>query len=1431
MYKIMPDLSLQELVNDLSNINEIIKNIHLDLSLNLNELISPLEDISNITFYLKTIHDVPADITDLLSPQPPVITLLGNVSISLEVFSAYTDAGATATDSYDGDLTSSIVTVNPVDISTVGQYIITYDVSDSYGTTVSVTRTVNVVDTTAPTVINGLTDLSFEVNENISGFNFLAGVTASDAYDDFKGLTVTISHETIDITSVGTISMVYTATDSNDNSLNATRTVAVADNTSPTITLIGNANGDNHFEIEVFSTYDEFGASATDNYDSSITVNSSGTVDISTVGVYYITYTASDAAGNPAIPKTRQVTVVDTTAPTVINGLTDLSFEVNENISGFNFLAGVTASDTYDDFKGLTVTISHETIDITSVGIISMVYTATDSNDNSLIATRTVAVVDTTPPVIHGAIDLSFILGTVITDALLLQGVTATDNYDTNLNINVNYSSIISSTVGTYDVSYSVTDDAGKEAIETITVTMFPYHPEIDGGGWILVRRIQANGTYGTLNYGNAKWHPLNDNLGVTGNAIEVYGYNDNAPNTPLAIDYNDPDISLADLTFSRDFETACPGYNQFLFWSNDDWLVTTPENIYSGSFYSNQNRWIELSSQKNYRHQKKWYFRTDDLPETQRGDPWISVENHTDDPNRMVYAEMNGGDHQGNWHTYNIAATGANVFIRKIFKPQSNQELKDAVNLWCSDVYTALTNYGHISMWNTSNITDMSNLFQDKTTFNDNINDWNVSNVTNMSGMFSSANDFNQPLYKWNTSNVTNMSRMFRYATNFNQDISSWNVSNVTDMNGMFENATSFNQNISSWDVSNVTDFNNMFLNTASLSDNNKLAIHDSFSTNSAWNYNWTDPFVNISTNDISNGTVNNITPITFSFTISESVSTFDISDISINNGYLTDFIIDSSTNYSVKFTPLADGSCSLQVLANEFADDDGFMNSESNVAYNWVHDSIVPVITLLGNANGDIHFEIEVFSTYDEFGAYATDNYDSSITVNSSGTVDISTVGVYYITYTATDAAGNQANPKIRQVTVVDTVAPQLSLIGDNPYIWYNTGDISYVDLGINITDNTQCTTTINTDMYVNNPYPGTYTYTYNISDVCGNSNSISRTVHVLDYTVISSLPTIDISGDVSNNVAVIMNKCEGTTFNRNNEILLSDDFIISFENLGENYRVPIKLLKDMYSNEENIVVYVYGFVNEDISLQPFTDSITYELPFITSSLQATNLVNVVLNNSNNYKLIILDGNHRNTFDNRIPSLNVSGNTSIAVAQNSTFTDPASSAINYLGNDITSSVNTYTDLSTAIVGDYELLYLATDASGFQASQIINVNVSGDLQEPDVVFKYERSTGKIYLKNETIVTGFELQFDGSINNPIVGNHTDLESVTLNATDDKILAFSFAGNIIDISTNYVHILDISTTNLNLDFIDSSCVVSDNSAAEITDTDTDFISVN
>ena len=90
-------------------------------------------------------------------------------------------------------------------------------------------------------------------------------------------------------------------------------------------------------------------------------------------------------------------------------------------------------------------------------------------------------------------------------------------------------------------------------------------------------------------------------------------------------------------------------------------------------------------------------------------------------------------------------------------FQPANKSELQAAVDLWVSDNATALSTYGEINSWDVSLITDMSHLFKDKYTFNDDIGNWDVSNVIIMSRMFTSAADFVQDISGWCVSRINN--------------------------------------------------------------------------------------------------------------------------------------------------------------------------------------------------------------------------------------------------------------------------------------------------------------------------------------------------------------------------------------------------------------------------------------------------------------------------------------------------------------------------------------------------------------------------------------------------------------------------------------------------------------------------------------------------
>jgi uncharacterized protein (TIGR02145 family) len=155
---------------------------------------------------------------------------------------------------------------------------------------------------------------------------------------------------------------------------------------------------------------------------------------------------------------------------------------------------------------------------------------------------------------------------------------------------------------------------------------------------------------------------------------------------------------------------------------------------------------------------------------------------------------------------------------------------------------YDAFTFNGDISGWDVSSVTILSGMFVNAYSFNGDISSWDVSSVTDIGYMFSGASSFNGDISFWDVSSVTDMYGVFFIASSFNGNLSAWDVSSVSNMQGMFEGASSFNGDISTWDVSSVSNMQGMFVGASSLSEENKCAIHTSFSSNTNWPYDWSE-------------------------------------------------------------------------------------------------------------------------------------------------------------------------------------------------------------------------------------------------------------------------------------------------------------------------------------------------------------------------------------------------------------------------------------------------------------------------------------------------------------------------------------------------------------------------------------------------------------
>ena len=291
-------------------------------------------------------------------------------------------------------------------------------------------------------------------------------------------------------------------------------TASGPDTTPPVITL----NGASTINLWVGQSYTELGATATDNVDGNISANivvGGDTVNTSVAGTYVVTYNVSDAAGNAAVEVTRTVIVTADTTPPVItlNGAATIDLLVGESYTEL----GATATDNVDGDITASIVIGGDTVNTSVAGTYVVTYNVSDAAGNAAAqVTRTVQVIaDTTPPVItlNGSATINLIVGESYTEL----GATATDDIDGDLtsSIVIGGDTVNTSVVGTYVVTYNVSDASGNAAVEvtrTVNVAADTTAPSAP-------TNLSASGTTQTST--NLSWNASSDNVGVTG--YDVY--------------------------------------------------------------------------------------------------------------------------------------------------------------------------------------------------------------------------------------------------------------------------------------------------------------------------------------------------------------------------------------------------------------------------------------------------------------------------------------------------------------------------------------------------------------------------------------------------------------------------------------------------------------------------------------------------------------------------------------------------------------------------------------------------------------------------------------------------------------------------------------------------------------------------------------------
>jgi hypothetical protein len=406
--------------------------------------------------------------------------------------------------------TNQEVQVVSINYSERSAYLLKFDAYDAAGNPAEqIVFGLILDDTTGPVIDLCLTPIerveaasTWTLCESTAEDNLDGDVSASIRYTVQKESTSTYVCENQDYAQVeqclttldtGTFVVVLSAHDdagiyghnAQNNTLYATKTVIISDNTAPYITVEGQAPVSHQCAL----AFVDSGAVCSDSLDTvkldmTLAVSTTNPVDIGTPGPYTVHYDCSDTAANPAPQESRTVNVVDTTNPSIVlNGDATLVHHAGVSFQD----PGVTATDTCDKTV-LPITMAWSAAGALNdqvPGTYIRTYSTVDASANANSVTRTFQVIDKTAPLLEITGGYTLTLEAHATDKYTDAGATCSDYVDGALTT----STIIETTSGsvyalqvsdtyvdlrvpdTYTITYDCRDKAGNTA-PTLTRTI-----------------------------------------------------------------------------------------------------------------------------------------------------------------------------------------------------------------------------------------------------------------------------------------------------------------------------------------------------------------------------------------------------------------------------------------------------------------------------------------------------------------------------------------------------------------------------------------------------------------------------------------------------------------------------------------------------------------------------------------------------------------------------------------------------------------------------------------------------------------------------------------------------------------------------------------------------------------------------------------------
>lgn len=344
--------------------------------------------------------------------------------------------------------------------------------TDASGNATSELATVNVLDTTRPSLNLSTTTLTLPLS-SAGAAMFTSSMVVSSYGDNCSVVSITLSDSTFTCSDLGAPQVVnVTALDQSGNYRTKQVTVNVVDNIAPSVVMNGAP-----YVVSLPSSgsatlnVNNIVASTSDNCTAIPSVSiSPASVSCADLGSVTVVVTVTDASGN-VTTSSKTIQVIDQVAPTITAPSAPVVLALNA--SGTATLSSSAASAT-DNCGPVTIVYSNTQFSCSNLGSNTVTVTATDASGNQSSATITVNVVDNTNPVLS-------LVNTPVTVSLNANGVGSTSAAQLVANAadNCNIASITASPLsftcadlGANTITVVATDGSGNTTTQTISVTV-----------------------------------------------------------------------------------------------------------------------------------------------------------------------------------------------------------------------------------------------------------------------------------------------------------------------------------------------------------------------------------------------------------------------------------------------------------------------------------------------------------------------------------------------------------------------------------------------------------------------------------------------------------------------------------------------------------------------------------------------------------------------------------------------------------------------------------------------------------------------------------------------------------------------------------------------------------------------------------------------